>query len=87
MHKVVRGSIGVPVGAGTFDQGSVLEGIDLILPFNHLDGETLIGVPRNVAWIPSQHQSSSEFEGQEGEGGRGCARSGQVACRGIAYNA
>lgn len=49
LHDAVRGGVGVPVGASVGDRVNVLEGVDLILPLNHLEGETLVRVPCNVA--------------------------------------
>lgn len=45
--------IGIPVVASVVYDGVVLQCIDLRVSLNQLQGETLISVPSNMAWIRS----------------------------------
>lgn len=49
LHDGVGRGVGVPVGAGRVDVRLVLEGGDLALALDELEGETLVRVPCDVA--------------------------------------
>lgn len=65
LDNVLVGGIGVPVGASLVDAAVVLEGSNLRLALDELHGETLIGVPGNVAvhdpstWVISDESNGS----------------------------
>lgn len=64
LDNVLFGHIGVPVGASLVDAADVLEGSNLRLALDKLHGETLIGVPGDVA----VHEPSTGVVGDEGNG-------------------
>lgn len=50
LHNAICGNIGIPVCAGVLDVLIILESVNLRLPLDELQCESLSSVPCNVTW-------------------------------------